>query len=102
MSDLYDSNSNIGKQISAKKSKIKDFTKNFWSANYSMFHKHVVEEKFNYARENILVLWMLTINDSLHSEYKKIKATYIKELVKFETNRLINGKTKKSEITFWH
>ena len=44
LSDLYDSNSNIGKQISAKKSKIKDFTKNFWSANYSMFHKHVVEE----------------------------------------------------------
>ena len=43
---------------------------------------------------------MLTINDSLHSEYKKIKATYIKELVKFETNRLINGKTKKNEITF--
>ena len=65
-----------------------------------MFHKHVVEGKFNYARENVLVLWMLTINDSLHREYKKIKGTYIKELVKFETNRLMNGKTKISEITF--
>ena len=100
LSDLFDSNSNIGKQISAKKSKIKDFIKNFWSANYRMFHKHVIEGKFNYARENVLVLWMLAINDSLHSEYKKIKGLYIKELVKFETNRLMNGKTKKSEITF--
>lgn len=100
LSNFYDSNSNIGKQISAQKSKIKDLIKKSWSANYRMFHKHVVEGKFNYARENILWLWMLTINDSLYSEYKKIKGTYIKELVKFETNRLMGGKTKKSEITF--
>ena len=71
LSNFYDSNSNIGKQISAQKSKIKDLIKKSWSANYRMFHKHVVEGKFNYARENILWLWMLTINDSLYSEYKK-------------------------------
>ena len=39
---------------------------------------------------------MLTINDS-YTMSIKIKA-HIKELVKFETNRLIGGKTKKVKL----